>query len=253
VKQRLAGKVAIVTGAGRGIGHTCVLAMAREGADVVVTARDIGKARHVAQEAEALGVRALSIRTDVADWDEVALMVQQTIGRFGRVDVLVNNATYATKRLKLFHESDPSEWQQEIDVTLKGVLHCCRAVVPHMIEQRSGRIISVSSDAGKRGAAYLTLYSACKAAVAGFTRALARELAGYSICVNSISPGTVATRAMKWALESNPAREAEWVAGIPMGRLGAPEEIAAMVVFLASDDASFVTGQDYSVDGGYRM
>ena len=254
--MRLKSKVAIVTGAASGIGKAIAEAMSREGASVVIA--DINKegAEKVARDISKSGGRALAVKTDISKEDEVEQMVKRTITEFGRVDILVNNAAFEGSLLssKSFAETEAAEWKRDINVTFIGTLLCCKAVIPHMLKQKSGSIINVCSDAGKMGIPQMTLYSACKAAVAGFSRAFAQEIATQGITVNCVSPGPIRTEGVARVLAGLPPETQEaWVSNVPMRRFGEPAEIASMIVFLASDEAKYITGQDYSVDGGARM
>lgn len=251
----LKGKVAIVTGAARGIGQATGQALAREGVSVAIADIDEEGAEKVARDINKSGSKALAVKTDISNEDQVNQMVAKTIAKFGRVDILVNNAGLlgSTASYKGFSETEVSEWRREIGISLIGTLLCCKAVIDFMLQQKSGRIISVSSDAGKFGVANQPIYSAVKAGIAGFSRALALDVATKGITVNCVSPGAIRTPGLKEAIEKMRSDEEGWKSMTPMGRLGEPEEIASMIVFLASDQASFITGQDYSVDGGIRM
>ena len=253
--MRLKGKVAIVTGAARGIGQATAVMMAKEGASVVIADIEDEGAKKAAADIVKSGGQALGIKTDVAIEKEVKQMAEAAVSKFGRVDILVNNAALpgSAQTYKSFGDTEPAEWAREIDVCLMGTLLCTRAVIQGMIKQGSGRIISVSSDAGKFGVALMPIYSTVKAAIAGFTRALALDVATKGITVNCVSPGPIKTAAMAEALKTYKAGEEEWVSMVPMRRMGKPEDIAAMIVFLASEDANYITGQNYSVDGGNRM
>jgi NAD(P)-dependent dehydrogenase (short-subunit alcohol dehydrogenase family) len=250
--MRLEGKVAIITGSTSGIGLTTARAMIDEGAAVAISGVDAERAEHTAGEIVQAGARSFGMRADVSDWAQVNALIDTTVERFGRIDILVNNAAPKGFR-KPFVETEPEDWQPEIDVSLKGMLYCCRAVLPHMLAQRSGRIINVTSGAGKAGIALRSLYSACKAGIAGFSRAVAREVAADGITVNCVAPGPVLTPRRALVAREHPDWEKEMYASIPVGRAAQPEEIAAMVVYLASDAGAFITGQDYSVDGGFYM
>jgi len=251
--MRLKDKVAIVTGASSGIGQATAQLMAREGAAIVIADINIEGMEKVAQDIRKSGGRALAIKTDIANNDEVKQTVEKTIAQFGRLDILVNNAAHLTAPTTFLHERDMAQVENEIGITLTGTIRCCRAVIPQMIRQKSGRIISVTSDSGKHGTPRVSIYSACKAGVAGLTRAIAQELATEGITVNCVAPGAILTQNLASSLAVNPEVTKPFLAQIPMGRMGEPEDIAKMIVFLASDDAKYITGQDYSVDGGLRM
>ena len=247
--MKLAKKAAIVTGAGGGIGRSIARVFAEEGADVVIAEIDLPSAERVAGELRPFGVRALPIEVDVSVRTQVEAMVSRSIDELGKVDVLVNNAAWADRSFQLFHESDEAAWERTIGVTYRGVLNCCKAAIPHMVERKWGRIVNITSDAGIAGIAARrqAVYASCKGAVAAFSRALAYELAPYGILVNCDSPGVVDTGRN----DELPSGTVErWLKGIPLRRLGRPEEIAATVLFLASDDSSYVTGEQLRVNGG---
>ncbi len=253
--MRLKGKVAIVTGAASGIGLAIAQSLAREGARVVITDINAQALENAAGEIAKSGGTALALKTDISKKEEIDNAVEKAIARFGRLDILVNNAAFlgSSYHQKSFADTQLSDWKPEIDVTFIGTLLCCRAVIPPMLKQKSGRIISISSDSGKMGIPKMAIYSACKAGIAGFSRALAQELAPDGITVNCISPGPIETPTVTAILKKSPGQRESWVANVPMHRLGTPDEIGSMVVFLASDEAGYITGQDYSVDGGARM
>jgi 3-oxoacyl-[acyl-carrier protein] reductase len=250
--MRLKGKVAIVTGASAGIGRATAYAIAMEGAYVVITYHmNKEGAEKVAQDIIMAGGKILTLNVDISKQDDVQQMVQRTIDEFGRVDILVNNAAFLEQQPKPFQETSLAEWKAEIDTTFIGTLLCTKTVLPHMIKQKSGRIINIGSNAGKSPITpNISIYSACKAAVAVFTKAIARDLATTGITVNCVSPGAIRTEKLSKYWTQYPEAEKALVDAIPMHRIGNPEDIAKMIVFLASNDANFITGQDYSVDGG---
>lgn len=251
----LHGRVSVVTGGGSGIGRAICLALATAGSDVAVLDLHEGNAASVAAEVEALGRRALPVKLDVVDIDAAFAAAAAVEAGLGDVDVLCNNAGVAQPQ-GLFVVSDPAAWSLEIDVILRGTLNCSRAFLPGMVERRSGRIINISSDAGRTGEAFGVVYSAAKAAVIGVTKALAKEVGRSNVTVNCVCPGATfqgSNLAARAGFTVTPDVEAKIVRNYPLGRLGLPEDHAHAVLYLASDAASWVTGQTLSVSGGFTM
>ena len=242
----LEGKVALVTGSGRNIGRATVLELARRGANVVVNARaNRQEAESVAGEARSLSVKALAIVADVSVQDQVVRMVDEALAEFGQIDILVNNARL--RRESSLTKMSVAEWREVLGVNLDGPFYCCQAVVPTMISAGGGRIINVSGLNAFSGRADWAHVCASKMGALGLTRALALELAPHGVLVNHIVPGAFdTTRTGGQSL----APAAQRASGIPLGRLGMPEEVAQTCAFLASDEASFITGQTIHVNGG---
>jgi NAD(P)-dependent dehydrogenase (short-subunit alcohol dehydrogenase family) len=251
--MKLEDRIAIVTGAAGDIGQAIALGLAKEGADVVVADIDSEGASKVVDDIKAIGRRAIAIITDVTKSEETNQMAKVTLDEFGKIDILVNNTgRNARERMSLFCESTEDVWDDIIAVNLKGVFNCTRAVINHMMERRSGKIVSVASVAGVVGSAWVVDYSAAKAGVIGFSKALAKEVAQYGINVNCVSPSTIETKRLAESIRSYnwPLDQVQgWKQRTGLGRLGKTEEVAAMVVFLATDDANFITGQNYAVCG----
>ena len=245
--QKLSDRVAIVTGASRGIGRATALALASEGAKVVVNyARSSDAAQEVVQEITAGGGEAIALQADVSQADQVDALIEQTLAKFGQVDILVNNAGITRDTLLL--RMKPEDWQAVIDLNLTGVFLCTRAVSKVMLKQRRGRIINITSVAGQMGNPGQANYSAAKAGVIGFTKTVAKEFASRGVTVNAVAPGFIETD-MTSDLKSDAIIEF-----IPLGRYGKPEEVAGMIRFLAADPAAaYITGQVFNVDGGMVM
>jgi NAD(P)-dependent dehydrogenase (short-subunit alcohol dehydrogenase family) len=253
--KRFEDKVVLVTGAGSGIGRAIAMRFAREGASVIINDIEPNRSNEVVDQIQSSG-EAIAVEADATKSDDVQKMVDASINRFGRIDVLVNNVGLFAP--KLFVEIDEEHWDRTMDINLKSTFLCCKEVVPHMIRRKSGKIINMGSTAGKRGARFLSDYIAAKHAVIGFTRALALELICYNINVNAVCPGVVDTPMGRGFNTSQAALLGveldrfikEKVRAIPQGRMAHPDEIAGAVVFLASDDSSYIVGQAINVCGG---
>lgn len=243
----LKGKIAIVTGAGHGIGKEIALALARNGAEVVVT--DITDAIFdVGKQIEALGSKALPIKCDVTEPEQAQEVEEKVAGKYERIDILVNNAGIYPQ--KAFLEMTADDWNKVLRVNLNGVFHCTKAVLPKMVKQKYGKIVNIASIAGAVVAfPNLVHYSASKAALAGFTKSLALEVAQHGVNVNAIAPGPIDVGEIAAGTEVY----RQIVGAIPVGRMGYPADIANLVVFLVSDEASFITGQCIVSDGGYTL
>lgn len=261
------GKVAIITGAGRGIGKAIALVLAEGGADIVVVARTTKQIEQTAEEIRKLGQKALAIPTDVTSEDQIKAVVEQTISQFGKIDILVNNAGIGPPEKPVVFipgakfpgweltdnwdkQLTPEEWNQVIATNLTSALLFVQAVGSYMLRQKKGKVINISSNSADLGTPYWAPYCSSKAALSMFTRCLASEWAPFNICVNAIGPGNTRTEMMEKIMKEDP-KVAEWVlAAIPMGRLAEPREIALLAFYLASDASNFLTGQTIYIDGG---
>ena len=247
--MKLEGKKALVTGASRGIGRAIALALAAEGADVVVNyAGSEAAAKAVAAEIEAMGRKALVLQADISSNESATAMVDAAVKEFGRIDILVNNA--GITRDGLLMRMKEEHWDAVLTTNLKVVFNCTKAAVKYMMKQKAGRIVSISSVVGLMGNAGQANYAAAKAGVLGFTKAVAKEVAARGITVNAIAPGFIQTDMT--AVLSEKVVEG-MLNTIPLHKLGDPEDIAKAVVFLVSDDAKYITGQTLHVDGGMVM
>ena len=243
----LSGKVAIVTGASRGIGRGIAMVLAERGAHVVAAARDRNAADTVSAITEA-GGKADFASVDVTDSAAVDALVKSTLERHGQINILVNNAGIARDQLLLRMKRD--DWDQVIATNLTAAFTCAQAVAKPMIKQRNGRIIGIGSVVGQMGNAGQANYAASKAGLIGFSKALARELASRNVTVNVVTPGLIETDMTRAITDK---AQGDWVSQIPLGRLGTPADVAAAVCFLASDEASYITGQVLAVNGGMYM
>ena len=247
--MHLTGKTAIVTGGSRGIGRAVALALAEAGASVaIIYAGNTKAAEETKQAVEEKGVQAMAIQCDVSDEKAVADMVKAVKKEWGRVDILVNNAGITRDGLLMIMKEE--DWQAVLNTNLNGAFHCTKAVSRLMMKQRSGSIINITSVVGETGNAGQANYAAAKAGLIGFTKSVAKELASRNIRCNAVAPGSIATDMT--AVLGEEAVDA-MVQTIPMGRVAQPEEVAKAVLFLASDDASYITGQTLNVDGGMVM
>ena len=250
--MKLRDRVAIVTGAASGIGRAIAKALAREGARVAIADLNEAGGAEVARAIEKDGGAAAAWRVDITDAAAVAAMVGDVVARWGTVHVLVNNAGW--DRPMRFVETTPPFWDRILALNLRGPIACTHAVLPHMLRQEYGKIVSIASDAGRVGSTGEAVYSAAKGGIIAFTKTIAREVARHRINVNCVCPGPSETPLFQQEFVAQSPRLAESLKRvIPWGRLGTPEDIAPAVVFLASDEAGFVTGQTLSVSGGLTM
>jgi 3-oxoacyl-[acyl-carrier protein] reductase len=241
-------KIALVTGAGRGIGKEISLTFAREGADVVCLDLDFESASSTAKEIEKLGKRSMALKCDVSDLSEVEEVFKSALDKFGKIDILVNNAGITRDNLLL--RMSEEEWDLVLKVNLKGAFNCCKAIIKHMMKQRSGKIINIASIIGLIGNVGQTNYAASKGGLIAFTKALAKELAPRNINVNAIAPGFIKT-AMTDALPDE--IKEQMLKNIPLARFGEPSDVANVALFLASPLSDYITGQVLVVDGGMVM
>ena len=248
--RRLADRVAVITGGSRGFGRATALGFAREGADVVVDYRTAeADAASVVEQIERMGRRAIAVRADVARGEETAALADRAMQAFGRVDILVNNA--GIMDVAPFAAQDPATWTAMIDVNIYGTLTLTRALLPAMIKRGWGRVINLSSQLGHVGSDKFAVYSGTKGFILAFTRSLAREVGQYGITVNAVCPGGIVTD-MNRAIYP-PERQRTRAAELPVRRMGDPDDIAMAALYLASDDARFMTGQCLDVNGGSVM
>jgi 2-hydroxycyclohexanecarboxyl-CoA dehydrogenase len=250
--RRLDGKVAIVTGGANGIGRAISLRLAAEGANVAIADIQVDAGTRSAAEISSAGGRAIAVKLDVTSLEDATAAADRIERELGPIDILVNNAGWDV--LKPFVETTPEFWDKVIAINYRGVLNLCKAIVPRMQTRGAGgKIVSIASDAGRVGSTGEAVYSGCKAAIIGFSKTLAREVARNRINVNVVCPGPTETALLKSAMAGREGVLAAMAKGIPLRRLGQPEDLAGAVAFFASPDADFATGQVISVSGGLTM
>ncbi len=247
--MRLKGKVAIVTGASKGIGEAVSLAMAEEGADLVLASRSIKEEDPVVSKIRKLGRRVLVRQVDVGNSEQVFDMVRNTMDEYGHIDVLFNNA--GIFKPAMLWKMSLEQWEEVLRINLSGTFYCLQAVAKPMIEQKKGSIINVTSSAGLMGTIGQVNYTAAKGGIYALTKSAAKELARHNIRVNTIAP--LAETDMTQMIASDPKFKEKYLERIPLGRFGKPEEIGPAVVFLGSDESSYITGQTLCIDGGMIM
>ena len=248
MNQKLKGRIALVTGASRGLGKAMAVALASEGAGVALVSRGEAELNQVASEIQAAGGVAAVFPADVASEEQVLQTESRVRARLGKVSILINNAGLNVR--KSVTDLTPEDWRRVIETNVSSAFLLCRSFVPHMKGQGYGRILNIASVMGSISLPNRTAYSASKAALLGFTRSLALELAEERITVNTISPGLFETELARPVLD-NPEIKAQFLANIPLARTGKPEEIGALAVYLCSDDAGYITGSDILIDGGW--
>lgn len=246
--MKLKGKVALITGAAQGIGKAIAIALAKEGADIIASDINLELAEKTAGEISSIGVKAKSLKMNVADYSEVEGKVKEAVAEFGKIDILVNNAGITKDSLLV--RMKPEDFDAVLSVNLKGTYNCTKVISRLMMKARSGKIVNIASIVGQMGNVGQANYAASKAGVIGFTKTAARELAVRGINVNAIAPGFIDTEMTRRLPEDKKIKLNEQ---IPLGRLGTPEDVASAVIFLATDDSKYITGQVISVNGGMIM
>jgi 2-hydroxycyclohexanecarboxyl-CoA dehydrogenase len=249
--SRLTGKVALITGAAQGIGRAIATRLAEEGAKVAIADIQEDGAAKTAADLTSAGLEAKAIKLDVTNLDSAFMAVALVERELGPIDILVNNAGW--DKLEPFVESTPETWERVIAINFRGVLNCCKAAIPGMQARGGGKIVSISSDAGRVGSLGEAVYSGCKAAIIAFSKTLARELARNKINVNVVCPGPTETALLRGVMDKQPKVLEAMLRGIPMRRLGQPQDLAGAVAFFASPDADYATGQVISISGGLTM
>jgi 3-oxoacyl-[acyl-carrier protein] reductase len=248
---RLEGKAAVVTGGGRGIGRAICLAFAREGADVIVNyATKDQPAQEVVEMIKRMGRKAVAVKGNVAVKADAERVIQTAIDNFGKIDILVNNA--GVSKPNMLYKMTEEQWDEVLDIHLKGPFLCIQAASKYMMEKRYGKIINMTSSAGLWGTKGQINYSSAKGGIVALTKSAARELAGYGITVNVVQPGYVTTE-MTEKIRTDPKLKEIYAGRILLGRFAEPEEVALTFVFLASEEANYITGQLFCVDGGLGM
>jgi len=250
-KMNFNGKVAIVTGAGQGIGRAIALKLADHGARICIAEIDSSNGEKVAQEIRAAGGSAIVVTTDITDYSPDALMAKKTFDAFGQIDILVNNAGW--DKVEPFINNTLETWEKVIAINFKGPVYSTKAVLPYMMERNYGKILNVASDAGRVGSSGEAVYSGAKGGVIAFSKTMAREVSRYKINVNSVCPGPTETQLFEEIAAGNPKIAEGLKRAIPLRRLGKPEDIANAVAFMVSDEAEYITGQTLSVSGGLTM
>ncbi len=242
----LKGKVAIVTGGASGLGRRTAELFVEEGVRVVIADLERRPVEDTINHLESKGGKARGVIVDVREYADCHRMVSEAIDSLGGAHILVNSAGVGEHGL--FAQSDPESWAHQIDVNLRGVMNCCRAICEPFMKQRSGKVINMASEAGKVGEKRIVVYSATKGGVIAFTKAFALEMGPYNVNVNAVCPGVTKTPMTAYL---KPSQEKEWARYYPLGRLGVPDDIAPMIVFLSSARASWITGQAISINGGF--
>ena len=246
MELNLENKVAIITGGASGLGRRTAELFVQEKVRVFIADQNESEVRQRVLELQEKGGTVQGVTVDVRNYEQCQSMVAAALKGFGRLDILINSAGVGEHGL--FAESDPASWRRQIDVNLLGVMNCCRAACDAFVSQRSGRIVNLASEAGKVGEKRIVIYSATKGGVIAFTKALSLELGRFNVNVNAVCPGVTKTPMTAYL---TPEQERDWARHYPLGRLGVPDDIAPMIVFLSSERASWITGQAISINGGF--
>ena len=244
--EDLKGKISIVTGSAMGIGKEIALRLARDGSDIVIGDIEEEMGKRTMTMIQSMGRKSLFFKVDITQWDQVKALVGEVLKTFNRVDILINNAGILGP-VATVQDYSVEDWNRVIEINLRGTFHFCKAVIPIMLRQKSGRIVNMASIAGKEGNPSMSAYSASKAAIIAFTKSLAKEVAQENIIVSCVSPAVIETRIAEMMGEE---QRKILLQKIPMGRFGKPQEVAALVKFLVSEECTFSTGQCYDISGG---